>query len=164
MGYWWTWRGSNSRPHDCQQSARFSFLPFIPMFSIALHQFGALLSLNRRTPFPSIPYTFGTVFAQYRGGPQPCPDASEPLFVYPHPICPTLHSGYPKASQATRSHSLGARATRAGEAGLGFSCSPFCPLWSAPPSTPFRSINLSAQKWQILPSTRCPSSVRNADG
>ena len=37
------------------------------MFSIALHQFGALLSLNRRTPFPSIPYTFGTVFAQYRG-------------------------------------------------------------------------------------------------
>src|SRR5881628_2546263 len=41
---WWTWRGSNPRPHDCQQPARFPFLSFILMFSIALHQFGALLS------------------------------------------------------------------------------------------------------------------------
>jgi len=96
------------------------------MFSIALYQFGALLSLNRRTPFPSIPYTFGTVFAQYRGSGCPvqsCPDASEAPFLCSNPIHPTLHSGYPKTSQATRSHSPGARATRAGEAGLGFSCS-----------------------------------------
>ncbi len=56
------------------------------MFSIALHQFGALLSLNCRTPFPSIPYTFGTVFAQYLGGRRPvhpCPDASEAPFPCP---------------------------------------------------------------------------------
>ena len=61
---WWTWRGSNPRPHDRQQPARFPPLPPILINSITLHNFGALLSLKRRTPFLPNPYRFDTVFAQ----------------------------------------------------------------------------------------------------
>ena len=38
---WWTWRGSNSRPHDCQETNHFAFYPSFRIFSMALDQFGA---------------------------------------------------------------------------------------------------------------------------
>ena len=62
---WWTWRGSNSRPHDCQESGHFPYLPPISMFSMALHQFGASAFAQKKIPFSTnlIEFwnTFGTL-------------------------------------------------------------------------------------------------------
>src|SRR6516225_8847311 len=44
-------QGSNPRPHDCQETVRFTSLPFIPMSSIALHQLGASAFAQEQNPF-----------------------------------------------------------------------------------------------------------------